>query len=98
MDVRPSESGLDNVVVSVQWEVTAHDPDVGDTAGTQGRTNLNPVTETFIQYPDLTEADVFGWVWEIMGESQKAELEAFADYLLLNNRKPPITQLPLPWA
>lgn len=98
MDVRPYDGSLTDVVMRVSWEVTAHDPDVGDTAGTQGQTAISQPTSSFTSYAELTEAQVLGWVWGVMGDNQKTELENFVDALLIENRKPPLTQLPLPWA
>lgn len=99
LDIRPSDNGLDNVVVGVSYEVTVYDPDVGDTAGTQMRANCGaPNTEDFTPYSQLTEAQVIEWVQTSLGENIIAEVYAFLDSLLINNRKPAITQLPLPWA
>lgn len=98
MDVRPLLDGQTDVVVRVQWEATATDPVVGDTAGTQGYTQLSIPSASFTPYSDLTESQVIGWVHDTMGPSQVAEVEAFVDNLLVINRLPPITQLPLPWA
>lgn len=98
MDVRPQLEGHADVVVRAQWEITATDPVVGDTAGTQGFTQFVAPAGSFTPYSSLTEAQVIGWVQDAMGPSQIAELEAFVDNLLVTNRLPPITQLPLPWA
>lgn len=98
MDVRPVLDEQTDVVVRAQWELTATDPVVGDTAGTQGYTQFSVSSTSFTPYNDLTESQVLGWVQDAMGPSQIAELEAFVDNLLVTNRLPPITQLPLPWA
>jgi hypothetical protein len=98
MDVRPQLDGQTDVVVRAQWEITATDPVVGDTAGTQGFTQFSVPSGSFTPYDSLTEAQVIGWVQGAMGPSQILELEAFVDNLLITNRLPPITQLPLPWA
>lgn len=98
MDVRPQLEGHADVVVRAQWELTATDPVVGDTAGTQGYTTFTAPSQSFTPYESLTEAQVLGWVQDSIGPSQIAELQAFVDQLLLTNRLPPITQLPLPWA
>lgn len=98
MDVRPLLDGQTDVVVRAQWQITATDPVVGDTAGTQGFTQFSVPSGSFTPYGNLTEAQVIGWVQDAMGPSQIAELQIFVDNLLISNRLPPITQLPLPWA
>lgn len=98
MDVRPLLDGQPDVVVQAQWQITATDPAVGDTAGTQGYIQFSAPGSSFTPYSDLSEAQVIAWVKDSMGPSQVAELEAFVDNLLILNRLPPVTQLPLPWA
>lgn len=98
MDVRPQLEGHDDVVVRAQWELTATDPVIADTAGTQGYTTFSVPSTQFTPYDDLTETQVLGWVYDALGTNQIAELEAFVDQLLITNRLPAITQLPLPWA
>lgn len=97
MDVRPQIDAYSDVVVRAQWEITATDSIIGDTAGTQGYTQFAVPVENFIPYSNLTESQVLTWVFDEIGTSQISELEAFVDNLLIVNRLPPITQLPLPW-
>lgn len=63
-DTVPLQDGLENVVATVNWRLTATDDD-GVTASIYGSVGLSPpVPEGFISFEDLTKNQVEAWVIE----------------------------------
>ena len=67
----------DSVVYTAHWRVNGTDQGVsGSVYGTLSFPAKDPSDPTFIQYSDLTEEIVVGWVKEAMGAEQVAAHEA----------------------
>lgn len=94
--VKPQESGQTNVVTIVGW--LASDTDGVNEARSGGQTEIPTSSETFVSYAELTEQQVLGWVWAVMGDQAKTALEVDLNMQLLYMQNPPAVQLPLPWA
>lgn len=92
MQTQPTMSGHTDVVVSADWRLIAQDGD--DTATVFGQAAMGPVEPTFIEYANLTQADVLYWVWE--SGVDKAQTEAAAAREIAQQRAAPVV-LPNPW-
>lgn len=65
-DCRVDEDGLTDVVTTVHWIYTGTNED-GINANVYGAQAVpSPSPEAFVPYPDLTEAEVIGWMEETM--------------------------------
>lgn len=83
-----------DVVFKVSWTLTALNDENGVTATTQGVQNVPIDPEhPFTPYPDLTEAQVIGWVQTGLGTALVAQYEAD----VTNQVDPEIITPPLPW-
>lgn len=96
MDVAPSVDGLTNVVRVVNWNYVATD-------GTryQNMPGFSPIpgpSGTFINYSDLTPQIVTGWVETAIGTKKLSEMKAELANRIALAVKPPIEELPAPWA
>lgn len=83
-----------DVVFKVSWTLTALNDENGSTATTQGVQGVPIDPERpFTPYPDLTEAQVIGWVQTGLGTALVAQYEAD----VTNQVNPEIITPPLPW-
>jgi hypothetical protein len=102
MSCIPQEEGQTDVVITVAWRVNG----VDDTSGTPlyatvyGSQTLNPYTpkSPFTPYADLTQAQVVGWVQDMMGSEQVAAINANIEQQIENQVNPPVVTPPLPWS
>lgn len=98
LDTAPSEDGLTDVVKTVHWryqatEVTEEKTWFAEVYGTMAC--QTPSSTDFTAYPDLTEAQVEGWLDAGLDTaSLQTNLESQIEY----QKNPPIINLPLPWA
>jgi hypothetical protein len=94
LDTAPQSEGLIDVVKTVHYRYKGIDEDYqAETYSTYACPQ--PSETDFTAYPDLTEADVIGWLEagldvEAMQTSIEAQIE--------NLKNPPIVNLPLPWS
>jgi len=99
MDTAPSEDGLTNVVKTVHWRANAEEV-VGEetyTATVYGSVGVgDPTPDNFVDYADLTEADVLAWVWD-SSEDFKTDQEANLANQIEDQKNPKIETLPNPW-
>jgi hypothetical protein len=96
MDAYPEVDGHADVVITAYWRLTATDGTY--TASMPGAVSfaLDP-SESFTPYPDLTEAQVVGWVQGVYGSAYTASLEASVTEEVALLANPPIVSPPLPW-
>ena len=94
MVVKPVDGSHTDVVVTAAWRCTAVDGD--HSASNYGSMGFASPSGDFIAYPDLTEADVLGWVWA--NGVDKAEVEANVARELNAQVNPPVVAKPLPWS
>ena len=96
LDCYPEHEGNEKVVFTVHWSATAQDGEFsGYTYGSSSLT-LDPEA-TFVQFADLTEEVVIGWVQNSMGEDAVAGIEANLATQIENAKNPPVVNPPLPW-
>jgi hypothetical protein len=91
--VKPLDGTLVDVVVTATWRCT--DTSGAFTASSYGSIGLAAPGETFVAYPDLTEATVLGWIWS--QGVDKDEVEAKVALELSALVTPPTISKPLPW-
>ena len=94
MVVKPVDGAYTDCVVTAAWRYTAVDGD--HSASNYGSMGFASPSGDFIAYPDLTEADVLGWVWA--NGVDKAEVEANVARELDAQVNPPTIAKRLPWA
>lgn len=95
MMVLKQEAGFTDVVYLVDW--LASDTDGTNEARRGGQTQV-PISEgNFTPYDQLTESQVLGWVWNVMGAEAKAALEADLAAQIAYQQNPPVVSPPLPW-
>lgn len=97
MDTKPTQDGLEKVVVSCQWSVSASDDSTPPvTASNFGyATFASPDPDAFTAYDTLSEADVLAWVWAsgVDREAVETGLAGSIDQA----KNPPSVVLPNPW-
>ena len=105
MDTAPSKDGLTDVVQTVHWRANAEETvsvegqdDKIYTATVYGSVGVgDPTPDTFVDYANLTEADVLAWVWD-SSEDFKTDQEANLASQIEDQKNPKIETLPNPWA
>ena len=92
--VRPVEGSLTDVVVTAAWRCNGTDGQYnGSVYATVSFTPPDP--SKFVQYQDLTQAEVLNWVWSSGVDKDAAEAAVVQQ---INNQiNPPIITPPLPW-
>jgi len=97
MMVKVQEAGYTDVVYLVKW--LASDTDGTNEARCGGNTEVpTPAGPTFTPYDQLTEAQVIGWVKDVLGPQRVAAIEADLNAQILFMQQPPVTSPPLPWS
>ena len=94
LETAPVDGELNDVVKIVHWRYKATD---GDYSAETYSTFVcaEPSEEDFTAYPDLTEADVIGWLEN--GLNVQAMQESLASKIE-DLKNPKIVNKPLPWA
>lgn len=67
----PDLQGQTNFVYVVEWAVNVTDSDVSET----GKTFLTLESESFVQWEDLDQDTVLGWVFDAIGDEEKEATE-----------------------
>ena len=99
--VKPVEGSKTNVVVTSTYRCKASETvGTGESAKTyigtvDGASSFAPPSGSFTAYPDLTEAQILGWVFA-SGVDQAA-VEANVTQQIQNQINPPVIAPPLPW-
>jgi len=94
MIVKPQDGSHTDVVVTAAWRCS--DSSGEFTASNYGSMGFASPGDDSVAYPDLTEADVLGWVWA--NGVDKAEVEANVARELDMLVNPPTVAKPLPWS
>lgn len=84
--------GLTDVVISVSWSVT--DTQQGITETFSGVTLVEPPSDNFTPYNQLTEAQVLEWVFKKVSQSGTEALVTQR----IQDKITPVIDPPLPWA
>ena len=93
MDTKPTEDGLTDVVSVIHWSRIATQDEI--VVSSYGTMNCTTPSETdFTAYPDLTQAQVEGWLENGLDtETIDLNLEKQIEDII----NPPLIVLPLPW-
>jgi hypothetical protein len=75
VDVKPTEGDLSNVVYNVHWIVEASKGDISTTSIGTKQVEVDEDVD-FVDFDDLKNATVVGWVKEAMGEDEVDAIEA----------------------
>jgi hypothetical protein len=95
MDCYPSVGDVSNVVYKVSWKATAVDGD--HIAVTTGSTDIGDAsTDDFVEYDNLSEATVLGWLFDSIG-ADKVQIEDSLKKSVNMLKNPPSVRLQLPW-
>jgi hypothetical protein len=95
MDCYPDVGDVSNVVYKVSWKVTIIDGD--HIAVTTGATDVgDEQTDSFIEYNELTETAVLGWLFDALG-SDKDQIEDSLKNSVKLLKSPTSVRLLLPW-
>lgn len=86
------EDGFTDVVHMVTW--ICSDTDGTNTVQVGGDTEVDPPTQNFIPYQNLTETIVLDWVKSKINPTQ---IESNLQQQLTYMANPPLETLPLPW-
>jgi hypothetical protein len=93
LDTIPSIDGLTDVVSVIHWSRIATQNEI--VVSSYGTMNCTTPSETdFTAYPDLTQAQVEGW---LDAGLDVPTIDANLDKQIENIINPPIIVLPLPW-
>jgi len=94
LDTAPQSEGLIDVVKTVHYRYKGIDGDYqAETYGTYSCGE--PSQSDFTAYPDLTEANVIGWLEVGLDvDAMQTNIETQIE----NLKNPPIVNLPLPWS
>jgi hypothetical protein len=97
MSCYPQELGETDVVFSAAWRVNGTDGTYNATV--YGSQSLSPYDgkTPFTPYADLTQAQVIGWVQDIMGEEQVAAINANIEQQIESQVNPTVVTPQLPW-
>lgn len=71
----PNVDGDQNLVTSVEWELTAVNPAPWGIRIARGLTTLGKPTGPYVPYETLTETQVLTWVKDAMGSTELARVE-----------------------
>jgi hypothetical protein len=98
VDVFPEFSGKQNVVATAKFCVSGTDGVNTATASGSQDLTLTDVSQ-FVEYANLTEAQIIDWVKTALGESGQATYTARVDAVLTQKATPTVSTLhiPLPW-
>ena len=98
LDCVPALDGLSNVVSRAIWTMTGTNGDL--TASTSASTEFPAPTpeQPFVEFDDLTEATVIGWVEANADAEYLASRREIIAGLIADQITPPIVTPPLPWA
>ena len=82
LELGPDSDDHSLIVLSINWRYIADDGEEGHNSHTFGTVSVRPWDEDsdpWIEYSDLTEAIVQGWVEEALGEDELAAMTARLD-------------------
>ena len=94
LDYNLSQDGRTNVVYHIHWK--AQKTVDGFTSEVFGTHYIEPPVDTFIEYADLTEAQVLSWLDAVIPQEEKDELDSVLT-ARANAHWSPSTGRGLPW-
>ena len=99
LDCIPDVNGKLNYVVVSHWRCEGTDGN-GHTGQSYATVSfpVNPDKTDYINFVNLTEAEVIQWTQDALGAEQVAAIYDSIDQQIENQINPPIITPPLPWA
>ena len=97
---KTSGTGLSDVIVGTQWQVTAVDED-GNEGKFDGATPFNLSTvnpDNFIAYEDLTEEIVLGWIKSVVVGGYWSHVNEQIEKQIELKKNPVVEVSELPWS
>jgi hypothetical protein len=106
LDCYPKYDSENDVVFTVHWDCLGEmTVATGSLSGSSYNSRLYGTTgvtyhsgSNFTPYNKLTEPQVLGWVFDVMGVVQKTSIEVNAANAIYIQIDPPVISPPLPWA
>lgn len=101
MECYPTYDQNTDVVFTVHWDCVGSETVSGSTYNGRvyGATGVTFYSgSNFTPYEDLTQSQVFGWVWAAMGSGSKENYENSVQSQINNQINPPVVTPPLPWS
>lgn len=99
LEVAPSDNGLDDVIKAAHWRYRATDSADGLTAEVYGAHSFAaPAPASYTPFEEVTEADVIGWLEDLIGEEGMDAMNAGLNTQIENARNPPVLACIPPWA
>lgn len=96
LECKPQDGALANVATNAHWTLT--DTDGNNTTSVYGSVALGEADpENFIDFAELDEATVVGWVQAAMGEEQVTAHESNVAAQLAAAANPAVVTPALPW-
>ena len=86
MDYTVSQDGRTNVVYAIHWCVSKEEGD--HATSSYGAVELDPPTETFVEWADITEELAVSWAKAAMGDERIAAVEAGIDAFFEEKNNP----------
>lgn len=99
LEVQQQQGDLSNVVVSANWRVEALDEreESRQREYVFGKTTFEAPSGAFIEFNNLTEDVVLGWIHDAIGQEQKSLAEKEVSDKLTAAQNPESVVKPLPW-
>lgn len=105
LDCYPKYDQETDVVFTVHWDCLGYlVPTTGSSSGSAFNSRVYGTTgvkyhsgSSFTPYDQLTQPQVLGWVFDSMGPTTKAGIEAGTANAIYTQINPPVVSPPLPW-
>lgn len=98
MEAYPEKDNYQDVVFCCHWRCNANEGNYNATSYGSVGVQLDPDTEDFIPYANLTQAQCVAWVKDALGAEQVADIERGLEGQIENLINPPVVRPALPWA
>ena len=92
----PEAGGLTDVVFNICWKLDATDGTYTASVRSEVSLTLDP-NAPYTPFAELTEAQVVGWVHNLIGSDKVAEYELGVASQIDTQANPPVVTPPLPW-
>jgi len=100
MQVQPQEGQYTDVVVTASWLCNGAEVSGGKdySASNYGEVSFPMPEGQFTPYDQLTQTQVWQWVFDVLGAEMVANIQANIQSRVAALINPPVVSLPLPWA
>lgn len=99
LEVAPSDNGLIDVIKVAHWRYRATDSSDEVTAEIYGSNGFPaPEPASYTPFAGVEEADVVGWLEDLIGEDGLEAMKTGLETQIENTRTPPVVTCTPPWA